>query len=89
MTSPDRVVFINTHSKGRSLLSRKWRGLPSGKLPGTIYSGRVRGFGVKKLLWSWGAMLVWSFSFLEVFAQGEADYLGKQVVSLAIPLCAD
>lgn len=36
-----------------------------------------------------GAMQVWSFSFLEVFAQGEADYLGKQVVSLAIPLCAD
>lgn len=36
-----------------------------------------------------GTMLAWSFSFLEVFAQGEADYLGKQVVSLAIPLCAD
>lgn len=47
LTSPDKVVFINTHSKGRSLFSRKWRDLPRGKLPGTIYRGRVRGFGVK------------------------------------------
>lgn len=54
LTSPDMVVFINTHSKGRSLLSRKWRDLPREKLPGSIYRGRVRRFGVKKLLWSMG-----------------------------------
>lgn len=64
-------------------------GSAKGKASRLHLQGQGEAIWGEKIAMVYGAMLVWSSSFLEVFAQGEADCLGKQVVSVAIPLCAD